>query len=385
MKCNISTPVTGDDFYGRKVELSRANRLLDGGQSFVLSAPRRIGKSSLAKRILEQQREKGAKTIYIDLESIETKEEFIALLLQRLNTAGIWNKTLNLGKSVIGKLLKSIKSIGNVVLDFSEFSEWDGIYTNIADAIDFHQNVVIVIDELSLFLQYLDKNGENDHEVKFLLNWLRGLRQKEGSNIKWILSGSIGLHNFTGMRNLSYTINDLAILDFDAMTPEEAKGFVLALSDAEGLGIAESDAEYLLQKIGWAVPYIIQLMINELINLKESEVAVSQETIDEAYDRIAESDYLNIWSERLLEYNGYADMARFILRELSKSEEGMAKEDLYQGYLKAFQLQDSFRLEHEMSEVLNMLERDSYIDRAEGKRRFRSPLLRDWWKRSFLD
>lgn len=385
MKCNISTPVTGDDFYGRKVELSRANRLLDGGQSFVLSAPRRIGKSSLAKRILEQQREKGAKTIYIDLESIETKEEFIALLLQSLNTAGIWNKTLNLGKSVIGKLLKSIKSIGNVVLDFSEFSEWDGIYTNIADAIDFHQNVVIVIDELSLFLQYLDKNGENDHEVKFLLNWLRGLRQKEGSNIKWILSGSIGLHNFTGMRNLSYTINDLAILDFDAMTAEEAKGFVLALSDAEGLGIAESDAEYLLQKIGWAVPYIIQLIINELINLKESDVAVSQETIDEAYDRIAESDYLNIWSERLLEYNGYADMARFILRELSKSEEGLAKEDLYQGYLKAFQLQDSFRLEHEMSEVLNMLERDSYIDRAEGKRRFRSPLLRDWWKRSFLD
>lgn len=47
----IGAPVTGDDFFGREQELVNAHRYLDGRQSLLLSAPRRIGKSSLAKRL----------------------------------------------------------------------------------------------------------------------------------------------------------------------------------------------------------------------------------------------------------------------------------------------------------------------------------------------
>ena len=48
----IGAPVTGEDFFGRTNELAKAHRYLNEGQSLLLSAPRRIGKSSLAKKII---------------------------------------------------------------------------------------------------------------------------------------------------------------------------------------------------------------------------------------------------------------------------------------------------------------------------------------------
>lgn len=52
----IGPPVEGKDFYGREKELGIANRLLDSGHSLLLSAPRRIGKSSFAKRLIEDKK-----------------------------------------------------------------------------------------------------------------------------------------------------------------------------------------------------------------------------------------------------------------------------------------------------------------------------------------
>lgn len=55
----IGPPVEGKDFYGREKELGIANRLLDSGHSLLLSAPRRIGKSSFAKRLIEDKKSAG--------------------------------------------------------------------------------------------------------------------------------------------------------------------------------------------------------------------------------------------------------------------------------------------------------------------------------------
>ena len=63
----IGPPVEGDDFFGREKEIHKANRLLDSSHSLLLSAPRRIGKSSLAKRLIEEKKNHGWKCVYIDL------------------------------------------------------------------------------------------------------------------------------------------------------------------------------------------------------------------------------------------------------------------------------------------------------------------------------
>lgn len=62
----IGPPVEGDDFFGREKEIKKSNRLLDSNHSLLLSAPRRIGKSSFAKRLIEEKKNQRWKCVYID-------------------------------------------------------------------------------------------------------------------------------------------------------------------------------------------------------------------------------------------------------------------------------------------------------------------------------
>lgn len=77
----IGPPVEGADFFGRKREIRLANRLLESHHSLLLSAPRRIGKSSFAKKLIEEKRQQGWKCIYIDLEETTTEEGFLRLVI----------------------------------------------------------------------------------------------------------------------------------------------------------------------------------------------------------------------------------------------------------------------------------------------------------------
>jgi AAA+ ATPase superfamily predicted ATPase len=56
-------PVTGDQLIGRHKEIETINQYLDMGQSVVLIAPRRFGKTSLLLEMLRQRKEKGFITI----------------------------------------------------------------------------------------------------------------------------------------------------------------------------------------------------------------------------------------------------------------------------------------------------------------------------------
>ena len=85
----IGPPVEGEDFFGREKEIRKANKLLDSNHSLLLSAPRRIGKSSLAKRLIEEKKRQGWKCVYIDLEETTTEEGFLRLVIEAFKENGI--------------------------------------------------------------------------------------------------------------------------------------------------------------------------------------------------------------------------------------------------------------------------------------------------------
>ena len=90
----IGPPVEGDDFFGREKEIRQANRLLDGGHSLLLSAPRRIGKSSFAKRLIDEKKGQNWKCVYIDLEETTTEEGFLRLVIEAFNKNRIWKQVV---------------------------------------------------------------------------------------------------------------------------------------------------------------------------------------------------------------------------------------------------------------------------------------------------
>lgn len=381
----VGPPVIGKDFYGRTEELSRAHRYLETNHSLVLSAPRRIGKSSFAKRLIEDHQSIGWRCVYIDLEGIRTRDEFLQTLINEFAKSGIWTEAAGVAGGIVNRVLEGIKGIGPVKLDFAHTETPENLYSYLSELIDHTKDTLIVIDELTLFLSILDKNSDSHQEVDFFLNWFRSLRQVSGSRIRWIFCGSVGLQNFTRMRNLSMTINDLVSFDFDAMSEEEARGLVKELAESEGILMNEETIDILLNKIEWYIPYFIQLIFNNIQNHPEIKNGVSYNLIDSSIDRLVHTHELSTWSERLSEYNGQEEGARLVLTRLCESDNGMPKDQLMAIYIQ-YTGDSQMKADIDLSLILGMLEHDGYIMRSEGGiRHFRSPLLKKWWYYNYVE
>ena len=67
----------GSDFCDRTEEVAELGRLVQEGQSVVLSSPRRYGKTSLVLRLQERLREQEVLTVYADFFSVLSEQDFV--------------------------------------------------------------------------------------------------------------------------------------------------------------------------------------------------------------------------------------------------------------------------------------------------------------------
>lgn len=380
----IGPPVEGKDFYGREKELGIANWLLDSGHSLLLSAPRRIGKSSFAKRLIEDKKAQGWKCVYIDLEQTTTEDGFLYLIIEYFERNHVWRQKtdgmLQGAKAILDRINKI--SIGPVGFDLSSPERKEDLYKSLKELIRHDEETFIVVDELTLFLGVLLKSDGGEEKVSFILNWLRSLRQVAGTKVRWLFCGSVGLKNFTASLNLSYAINDLTDFSLDELTPEEARGLMEGLCQGEGMNMDEESIIYALEKLHWNIPYFIQILFSKLRDNYTG--AVSKEDIDTAYGQLCSESYLNTWSERLAEYREMERPARLILNGLSARRSGLRRETLLGILMTGQDPSNAGETDLLLSKVLEMLENDGYLLRKGPVRSFRSPLLRDYWYGKFV-
>lgn len=115
----VGKPVSGKEFIGREKEINELVQLLKSGQSVVLIAPRRFGKTSLMMKVLEIVKSEGMDTCYVDI--------FTTPDIKRLAesfTSGILDnhklgKILTVAKKNIAELFKSAEF--KTVLEDFEF------------------------------------------------------------------------------------------------------------------------------------------------------------------------------------------------------------------------------------------------------------------------
>lgn len=380
----IGPPVEGDDFFGREKEIQKANKLLDSSHSLLLSAPRRIGKSSLAKRLIEEKKNQGWKCVYIDLEETTTEDGFLNLVIEAFCKNGIWKQVAEGMSKGLASVLESIEKIsfGPVQFNFAKREDQEDLYKNLKELIRHDEDTFIVVDELTLFLTILSKGEGGVEKVAFILNWLRSLRQVSRTKVRWLFCGSVGLRNFTSAMNLGYTVNDLTEFSLDELSRGEAAGLLLELCKSEKIEMSDELVEYTLNKLYWNIPYFIQIIFSNLA--EDYADKITREDIDTAYRKLCSENYLSTWSERLVEYGEYELPARQILKLLANRPEGIEREGMLNNLMTG---QDASKIEavdYTLSKVLAMLENDGYIMKKDALRMFRSPLLRDYWFDRFV-
>lgn len=380
----IGPPVEGDDFFGREKEIRQANRLLDGGHSLLLSAPRRIGKSSFAKRLIDEKKGQNWKCVYIDLEETTTEEGFLRLVIEAFSKNRIWKQVVEGMSKGLSSVLEKIDkiSLGPVELNLAKNEDRERLYKNLKDLVRHDENTFIVVDELTLFLSVLNKKEDGSEKVTFILNWLRSLRQVSKTKVQWLFCGSVGLRNFTAALNLGYTINDLMEFSLDELSRDEAAGLLLGLCKSEDVEMVDEVVEYTLNRLYWNIPYFIQIIFSKLV--EDYDGKITQEDVDIAYRKLCSENFLTTWSERLVEYREYEVPARQVLKLLSVRPAGMERESILNSLMTGQEPTKVGIVDYTLSKVLEMLENDGYIIRKDTFRAFRSPLLRDYWFDRFV-
>ena len=375
----IGPPVEGDDFFGREKEIRLANRLLDRRHSLLLSAPRRIGKSSLAKKLLDEKKKQGWKCVYIDLEETNTEDGFLRLVIDAFSSNGIWKHVVSDAAQRLTSVFSKIEkvSIGPFEFNFGKKEERENLYKNLKELIRHDENTFIVIDELTLFLGILNKSEDGIEKVTYILNWLRSLRQVEKTKIRWLFCGSVGLRNFASSKNLSYTINDLTEFTLDELDRKEAAGLLFELGKSEEIEMNDEIINYILDRLSWNIPYFIQVIFSKLA--EDYDGALTYDTVDAAYKKLCSENYLSTWSERLGEYQEYELPARHILKLLSTQPAGVERNILLDRLMTGQEPSNVEKVDLALSKILEMLENDGYIMKNGALRTFRSPLLRDYW------
>ena len=373
----VGVPVEGNDFYGREKELQYAWKYyISNGVSILLSAPRRVGKSSFSKRLLKVAEENGWKTLYLDLQGEGTEQAFVKLFKEKLQEEKWWNKA------------------GNAILTLFDSIEFDNIsiytdvwrndtYGKIKQLIESAGDIIIVVDELTIFLNHLLQQENGRKKVEFFLEWLRKFRQISGSKVRWIFCSSVGIENFASMHQLSKHLNDVHNFHIGAFSEVEASDFISRLDVDENIKFTKEHIKHILDKLVWHLPFFVQLLvekINFLVYIDGKQL--SNGTIDEAYSLLITENHFNTWDERLTEYYVFEDNARKILKLCAEQPTGRTRDDLLANLF--VQTSDIDKTETILAQLLNMLQNDGYLIENDGKYIFRSPLLRDFWHNRFI-
>ena len=129
---------------------------------------------------------------------------------------------------------------------------------------------------------------------------------------------------------------------------------------------------YILNKIGWNIPFFIQLILSRLPVGKATEADV-----DAAYDSLLQTGSFDTWHERLdREYGKNNKSSKLILQYLCISLEGKTRDEVFNHTHAVYPEMDTY----EFGLLMRALITDGYLVNVGGRYKFRSPLLRDYWK-----
>jgi hypothetical protein len=390
MHNHIGRPVRRGDFFGRAAETAHLQRSLAHNHVLLL-APRRVGKTSLMFRLAADREAAGRLWAYSSAAAARSE---MALVLGLYHAAA--ERSLSVRARFFGGRLRvalgegaTIKGFGvDLTVSRLQVSAWRDVGDELVDALRCSdEDWLLLLDELPVFVSRLVHEPEGLPRARGLLEWLRAARQGPAvgpDRVRWLMAGSIGLDAVAQRLQLTATINDLQLSRLGAFTDEEGRGLLRALAQGEGLPWRAAAIERALQRVGWLIPYHLQLTFHQVRELGPAPPGgVDPARVDAAIAALeapAASVYFDTWDQRLTEELGrpHDAEARALLLACAQDPDGATRAALaarLPGDLAPAERQER------LSWLLRVLENDGYVSDREGRWRFRSPLLRAWWIR----
>jgi hypothetical protein len=381
-KTIIGGVATGSEFYKRNDIIEQIWNELKKGNSALLAAPRRVGKTSVMQ-YMEEQPTENYKLIFENIQSTKSATVFYERIYTLLISC--LSKTKQ-AKKWFGKFIttKSIKNIGKDGIDFETkpadfLKETNALLKEINENPDV-ENIVLLLDELPEVLFNINKTKKED--AISILKSLRHWRQQPEMNkkVKFVLAGSVGIHYVVEkIETRNSDLNDLATINFNPLSDTEANDYIDWATDEATVTYNAKLKQHLLHKIRYFVPYFINLMLDEINKQarKANNPKITTHDIDTAFDTIVKnSDYFKDWKKRLQDYMPKEDF--YFVNEIlthTAHKKQIILQEIYDKAIKYNKTADYMDFIHD-------LEKDGYMVEVDGKYLFISPFLEKFWKRN---
>ncbi len=403
MKNMTGRPVFKDDFFDRSKEVDQIWRKLET-ENLLLLAPRRVGKTSLMYRLLDEIASyEEINGMLISVPDIGDEIDFIERLYRRLlESPGAQTRLRkywsHFKSSTIGRLFTSIESVG--VKDVFEVAwrearkkDWVDLGGEFFDLLrQMDGRWVIMVDELPVFILNLIRKDQSAGRARTFLYWLRNLRQMpppEGEKLRFLIAGSIGLDTIASRYKMGDSINDLTVMSLGPFTNQTADDFLDALGMEYSMPLSKEVRQRIIEKSEWLIPYHLQLFFSGILELCSDErIVPTMETVDQVFEILlsrGKSSYFDYWNQRLTEELGspHDGWARALLNAISADPTGVTRQTLQAVLSK--HISDPDERDETLHWLLEILIGDGYlVDDDSDRLRFRSSLLREFWRRRYV-
>ena len=215
MSIIVGQAVRNSDFWDRTDELEDIWNAIESGSHILISAPRRVGKTSIMYKVLDEPKTNYI-PVYIDTESADSQNEFWQKLFHALIEEDFVNGLKNSAKTLWSKLttikIKKITATVGVEFGDGEQLNYKEAFKRLIKDLDSDKKLIIMIDEFAQTIENIIKyEDEGIKSAISLLKAHRELRQdiKFSQKVTFIYAGSIGLESVVAKMDAIKHIIDL--------------------------------------------------------------------------------------------------------------------------------------------------------------------------------
>ena len=369
--------------WDRIEECNEMWRLLIAGENLALFAPRRLGKTWLMQNLLLPQAEaRGWQAIYCDLQADTSCSDAVLEIIRSVQAASsLENRLLSRVRAKFSDLEN-----GNVssFKDLLNSTDWATLLRAVLEDLNKQQTpCVIMLDEVTVCVTHIIVN--NDADGRNFLNTLRKIRN-EYKNIRWILTGSIGIDNLVDEYKMVGAINDLSPVTIEAFAPEIARDFTDHICSSSlvknKFELESSSHQRLQQRLGWLSPFYIERLcrlIEPADPPNDGSLIATGADIDAACKRLLSHPYNRAFKSWLdhIDRNiseQYQGACKAILDFLCESPEGELRDTI------RHRIEPNHNAE-KIKQALAVLVSDGFLIYTDDARyQFVLPLLANYWQ-----
>ena len=369
-----------EDVVGRDREIARFWQILDR-QSLVISAERRIGKTHILYKMQEECPDSYL-PVYQDLEAVHSVGDLVCSIYAVTDPGSFKDKVAKWSDLIPQK-------VGGIDLP-SPDTAWQPLLQDAIDRLIEHsrdRRILFLWDEFPLMLHNLQQH-ESARTAIQLLDYLRSLRLDRPDKLRFLFTGSIGLHlvlrSLHKSGNANAPVNDMML----ETVPPLAEGDTRQLASEllKETGAAEEDIPDMAHRIAGEVggfPYHVHHVVDRLGQLQGPPAPAD---VSPAVDRLVHDSQdpanFSYYVTRLDTYYSPDDRARalLVLDTLAGQQSLCSVPSLHN----LCRHKDPSLPEEEFRNAITMLKEDHYIEartfEAGTAYDFRWQLVKRWWR-----